>query len=210
MNLGLSSVHTSDKLRSIFIPTTRIRSPNDGHNWLLPGHCIGKVTADRVIRTRSKQNYNAKIGFETRRENQYFGRQNNSMCQPPLYSTPLGTNTNSRTLSPIASIPVGTKTLEPTPLTLPMDLTEQNGKAHVPGYPDPEKSSSDSSAKKSNYSNDSNSSKLIKKKSNKKKKCRKHKKQESPDSLSIHSYSSDDSDYRRKRPKKRAIGKWIR
>ena len=56
MNLGLSSVHTSDEIGSFSIPATRTRSPIYGSNWLLPGHCIDKVTADRVIRTRSEQN----------------------------------------------------------------------------------------------------------------------------------------------------------
>ena len=60
------------------------------------------------------------------------------MSQPTLDSTPLGTNTTNGTTSPIDSIPVK-KTPEPTPLTRPTELSEQNGKAHVPGepYPDP-------------------------------------------------------------------------
>ena len=41
MNPGLSSVHTSDELGSVFIPTTRIGIPTDGSNWLLTDHCIG-------------------------------------------------------------------------------------------------------------------------------------------------------------------------
>ena len=55
VNLGLSSAHTSDKLGSVSIPTTRIGRPTDGSNWLPPGHIIGEVTADRVRRTRSEQ-----------------------------------------------------------------------------------------------------------------------------------------------------------
>ena len=95
MNLGLSSVHTSDELGYIFIPTTIIGRPMIGSNWLPPGHHIGEVTADRVSGTRPEKNYNSKSYFETRRGgvvNQYFGRQNNSMSRPPLDSTPLGTN----------------------------------------------------------------------------------------------------------------------
>ena len=53
VNLGLSYVETSDELRSVFIPTTRIRIMTDGSNWIPPGHIIGEVTADRVIRTGS-------------------------------------------------------------------------------------------------------------------------------------------------------------
>ena len=88
------------------------------------------------------------------------------MIRPPLDSTPLGKNTNNRKTSPIESIPVGTKMPEPTPLIPPMDLptlttdlTKQNGKAQIPGDPDPDPSLSDSSFKKSNPSNDINSSK---------------------------------------------------
>ena len=112
MNLGLSSNHTSDEFGSIFIPTTIIRRPTYGSNWLLPGHHICEVTADRVSRTRPEQNYNTQCDFETRRRgavNQDFGRQNISISQPPLNSTTLGTNTHNRTTSPIDSIPVGTK-----------------------------------------------------------------------------------------------------
>ena len=53
VNLGLSYVETSDELRSVFIPTTRIIIMTDGSNWIPPGHIIGEVTADRVIRTGS-------------------------------------------------------------------------------------------------------------------------------------------------------------
>ena len=99
-NLGIVSVHTSNELGYIFILTTRIRTPTDGSNWLPTSHSIGEVTADRVCRTGSDRDYNAKTGFETRRENQYFGRQNNSMSQPHLDLTPLGTDTTNGTTSP--------------------------------------------------------------------------------------------------------------
>ena len=72
------------------------------------------------------------------------------MSQPHLNLTPLGTNTTNGKTSPIHLIPVGTKTPEPMPLTRPTELPEQNGKAHVPGEPDPDPSSSDSSSKGSN------------------------------------------------------------
>ena len=54
MNMGLSSVHTLDELRSVFIPTTRIGRPADVSNWLPPYHRIGEVTADIVIRMGSE------------------------------------------------------------------------------------------------------------------------------------------------------------
>ena len=67
MNIGLLSVHTLDELGSFFIPTTRFGRPMAGSKWLLPGHLIGEVSADRVIRTRLEQKYNPKTDFETRR-----------------------------------------------------------------------------------------------------------------------------------------------
>ena len=67
MNLGLSSVQTSDELGSFNIPATRIRRPTDVSNWLPSGHLIGVVTADRMNRTRSEKNYSSKTYFETRR-----------------------------------------------------------------------------------------------------------------------------------------------
>ena len=101
---------------------------------------------------------NLKLG-KTKRVDQYFGRQNDPMSRPTLGLTPLGMNTTNRTTSPIDSVPVGTENTEPTPLTRPIELPEQNGKSHVPGDPDPEPSLLDSLSKKSNFSNDSNSSK---------------------------------------------------
>ena len=40
-NQGLSSVHTPDELRSVFVPTTKIKRLVDGSNWIPSGHCIG-------------------------------------------------------------------------------------------------------------------------------------------------------------------------
>ena len=53
MNMGLSSIHTSDELGSVFIHTTRIIILTDGSNWILPGHRINEVTADKVIKKGS-------------------------------------------------------------------------------------------------------------------------------------------------------------
>ena len=76
------------------------------------------------------------------------------MSRPALDSTPFGTNTTNRTMSPIDLVPVGTKTPEPMPRTrptdfpkLPTDLPEKNIIVCVPGDPDPDPSSSDSSLK---------------------------------------------------------------
>ena len=117
INLGLSSVHTSDELGSFSITATIIGRPIDGSNWLLPGNFIGEVTSARNIRTRSEQNYISKTDFQTRRGNQYFVHQYSSMSQPHLDSTSFGTNMTNRKMSTINSIQVRTKNLEPTPRT---------------------------------------------------------------------------------------------
>ena len=88
--------------------------------------------------------------------------------------------------------------------TLPTDSSEQNGKAHVPGDPESDLSSSDSSSNQYNLSNDTNYSKCNRKKRDMKKKRQKHKKQDSSDSSSSDSDSYDDSDYRYNRRKKKS------
>ena len=79
MNMGISPVHTSDELGSFKNPTTRIGRAINEPNCLLPGHLIGEVAANRIIRARSEQNYSSKTNFEMRGGNQDFGCQNNSM-----------------------------------------------------------------------------------------------------------------------------------
>ena len=83
-----------------------IGTQTDVPNWLPENHRICQVTVDIVSRTGSEQDYSAKTDFETRRENQDFGRQNNYMSRPPFDPTPLGTNMTNGTTSPIDSIPV--------------------------------------------------------------------------------------------------------
>ena len=122
MDLGISSVHASDELRSFSIPATRIGRAIDGSNWLLSGYLIGEVTADIMSRTRSEQNYSSRTDFETRRENQDIVRKNIFMSRPPLDSTPFGANTTNGTTSPIDLIPVRTKIPDPTPQTVPKYL----------------------------------------------------------------------------------------
>ena len=98
-NLGLASVHTPDELGSFSIPINRIGSCIDESNWITTGHIIGEVTADRMIRTRSEQNYSSKNYFEIRRKTKNFEQQNISASQPPLDSTPFVTNTINGTTS---------------------------------------------------------------------------------------------------------------
>ena len=82
MVFGLSSIKTTDEIRSVFVPTARIVRPTDGSNWLPPGHDISEATEDRVRGTKARNHYNFKSEFETRRDkmvDQYFGRQNDPM-----------------------------------------------------------------------------------------------------------------------------------
>ena len=63
MDLELLSVHTTDELGSVFIPTNRIILTTHGSNWLPRGHPISEATADRVSGTRTDHNYNFKSDF---------------------------------------------------------------------------------------------------------------------------------------------------
>ena len=67
------------------------------------------------------------------------------MSRSPLDSNLLGKNTTNITMSIIESITVGTRTQDPISLIQPTEFPEQNGKAHIPGEPDPDLSSQDSS-----------------------------------------------------------------
>ena len=106
--------------------------------------------------TRSEQDYSYNIGFQIWRENQDFGRQNISMSQPPLESTPIGTNTTNRTTSKLESIPIGTKNPDPTQHTQPTESSMRQGKAHVPEKLESDPSSPDSSSRESDFSDDNN------------------------------------------------------
>ena len=140
MDFGLLSVDTTDELRSVFASTTKIGSASHGSECPPRSHSISDVTADRVSRTKAKNHFKKKYEFETRRDklvDQDFGRQNDPMSQPPLESTPLGTNTTHRTTSPSDLIPVGTKPPKLTPLTLPTDQLALPTDISVEPDPDP-------------------------------------------------------------------------
>ena len=79
MYLGLLAVNASDELRSFGTPATRLGSLADVPNWSAPVHVFGSFTAVGMSGTRSEQNYSYKTDFETKRENQDFGRQNISL-----------------------------------------------------------------------------------------------------------------------------------
>ena len=122
VHLGLLYVNAPDVLRSFVYPATRFGGPTDGFNYSAPSNIFGEVIVIGMSGTRSEQNNRYKTDFETRRENQDFGRQNISMSQPPLDSTTFGTNITNRTMSPIDSISIREKTLDPTQLTQQMDF----------------------------------------------------------------------------------------
>ena len=98
MDFGLSSANTRDELGSVFAPSTKIGRVTDVSNWIIPGHDISEATADRVSGTKSKNHYNFRSEFETRRDkmlDQDFGCQTDPTSQPTLGSTPIGTYTTN-------------------------------------------------------------------------------------------------------------------
>ena len=109
INFRLSSANTTDELGSVFVPNTILGRQTNGSNWIPPWHYISEYTTDRVSKMKAKNHYNFKIDFETRREIQDFGRQNDPMSWPTLDSTPLGTNTTNRKMSHIDLMPVRKK-----------------------------------------------------------------------------------------------------
>ena len=117
VHLGIPAINVSDKFNTFGTPSTRVRRLNNGYRWSASVHVFGEATAAGMSGTRSEQKFSYKTDFEIRRENQEFGRQNNSMSRPTLYSNPIGTDKTNITTSPIDSIPVSTKIPDPTPRT---------------------------------------------------------------------------------------------
>ena len=87
----------------------------------MPDHVFREATVVGMSATWSELDYISETNFQNWWENQDFGRQNILMSQPPLESTPIGTNTTNGIMSPIDSIIIGTKTPEPTPQTRPTE-----------------------------------------------------------------------------------------
>ena len=126
------------------------------------------------------------------------------MSRPTLDSAPFGTSTTNGTTSPIDSIPVGGETPYFTPLTRPTLLPEQNGKVHVPADPESKPPFSDSSLNKYNSSKDRNPIILLKNKHDNLKRCLKHRKYDVSYTSSSDYDLYNNSDYRRKRHKKKS------
>ena len=106
MNFGLSYVKTTDKIGSVFVPTTRVGRTTNVSNWILPGHDISKATTDRVSKTNTNNHYTFKSELRLGEKFKILCAQNYPMGQSTLDSTPLGTITTNRTTSPIDLIPV--------------------------------------------------------------------------------------------------------
>ena len=70
---------------------------------------------------KSYYEYNYKIEFQIWKENEEFERQNISVSQPPLESTPIVTNTSNAKMSHLDSTPVDMKIPDPKLLTLPTE-----------------------------------------------------------------------------------------
>ena len=121
MELGIPAVNTSGEVNILGTPATRIRRLMDVSHWSALDHVFDEATAVGTSTTRSGQDYSYKTDFQIWRENQDFGRQNNSMSRPPLDSTHIRTNTTSVKMPQLDLIPIGTKNPEPTPQTQPTE-----------------------------------------------------------------------------------------
>ena len=64
-DLGLSPPPTADKLKSIFVPTTRAEGLTDNSDGLTSSHGIVKVTTDRVSEAKAYSDYIKNSEFET-------------------------------------------------------------------------------------------------------------------------------------------------
>ena len=84
-SIGLSTVHISDKLKSVIIPATRVRGLTDSFDGLTSRHGISKVTADRVSEAKAYSDYIKNSEFETMKVFEIqndSGTRQNQMTQP--------------------------------------------------------------------------------------------------------------------------------
>ena len=79
INLGITSINTTDKIGSVSVPTTRVGMKMGSSDWIRHGHGIEEATVDRESKTRANIDYILKSDFETMREIQYFEPENISM-----------------------------------------------------------------------------------------------------------------------------------
>ena len=76
MDLSLSPANTTDKLKSIISPATRVERLTNGSNWLASRHDIEEVRVERVGEAKFYSNYNFKNKFGTMK---FFERENISV-----------------------------------------------------------------------------------------------------------------------------------
>ena len=65
VDLGLSTNHTANKLKSIIGPDTRVRGLTDSSDGISFSHGIARVTADRVSEAKRYSDYIKNSEFET-------------------------------------------------------------------------------------------------------------------------------------------------
>ena len=65
VDLGLSTAHTADKLKSVIGPATRARGLVDNTDGLTSSHGISKVAADRVREEKAYSDYIKNSEFQT-------------------------------------------------------------------------------------------------------------------------------------------------
>ena len=127
VDLGIPSINTLNESGVLGTPVTRIRRPTDGSHCTTPDNFFGEETEVGMSAAKLDHEYIYKTDFEIWKENQEFGRQNISMSQPSLESTPIGTNTTNLTTSHLESTPIGKKMPDPNPLTRPTDYSKRKG-----------------------------------------------------------------------------------
>ena len=76
VDLRLSTVHTADKLNSVFTPVTKTEGLMDNSDWLASRHRIDEVTEGRVSEVQAYSDYIKNPGFENRN---IFERENIQM-----------------------------------------------------------------------------------------------------------------------------------
>ena len=128
MDMGLSTINALDEGSGLSTPNDRIRRPTNGAHWRAPNYIFGKTTVVGVNEAKSDYDYNYKTEFQIWRENKEFERQKNSMSQPPLEWTPVGTNKSYSKIKLLESTTVGAKMPDPKPLTLPTKLSKRKEK----------------------------------------------------------------------------------
>ena len=116
VDLGFLTINSLDEGNALSTLDTRIQSPADGSHCSAPDRVFGGTTSFGV-----SEPYHYKTEFQIWKEIKEFERQNISMGQPHLESTPIGTNTPNSKISPLKSSPVGEKIPDLKPLTLPME-----------------------------------------------------------------------------------------